>query len=1362
MDFRILGPLEVVVDGVEPARLGRGKQLALLAVLLLNANRAVSVDRLVDDLWGESAPATATKAVQIYVWKLRKVLPEGLLRTRPPGYLIEVGPEELDLMRFERLAAEGRNHLQDGKPSEASDVLGRALALWRGSALSEFSEPFAAGEAARLEELRLACLEDRLEADLAIGSNDVVAAELEALVVRHPLRERLRVCQMLALYRAGRHADALAAYQEFRRLLDEQLGMEPSQRVRDLQRRMLRQSDDLELPPSAPRTAAAGPPDVVVAEPPSPVAAMSAGGGSERREPQRRRLTVLSCDLAAAEQLAGELDAEDFRDVVSAHCERCASAIARFDGTVARIQGSRVLAVFGYPRAHEDDARRAVAAGASIARGDPQAPPVRVAVDTGVVVVEEGEQGLQAIGEAAVAAERLERLAAPGEVLVGATARSQAAPYFDMGPRSFDENGAVDAYVVIGQSDVASRFEVAASRGFTRFTGRAAEVGVLEAALEKTMAGHGQVVTVVGQAGMGKSRLVREFLMRPAAEPAAVLEARCPSVGGAEPGASYLPFVELLSRVFELARVEGIEELERTVVTKAVDLDRTLERYLPYYLQLLSISSERYRTPPRFMGEEKRRAFEEALGALLTVLSRQAPLVVLLEDWHWSDEASDSALRYLAGAIATFPILLVVTRRPGHEPDPLAALGHHTSVVVRALDRAETELLGRFRLGVESLPEGLGSLLYTTTDGNPLFVEELCSALIDDGTVEVANGSATLTRPPEGIALPDTVEAVIRSRLDALGPEEQDVLRLASVVGRQFGRDILERLAHDTTAPAAALSRLVAYDLIQQVSVVPDVEYAFKHVLVQVVVYESLLRQRRRELHAAAGEAIEEAFPDRHFQLADSLAHHYELGEVWDKAVIHRVHAGVRAFEHHAVGSALRHFARAEALLAASTPAVGWRDRFDLAFYRGAALGERGRWPAAYDAFELASGLADAADAETLQTQAAFAWANAAFWAHRFDDSLRLAAKLEELVGDRQDARLGVVAMQALTSFMCAELNGSLEKERELQALYGAVPGSPYAARAAFVLGVFRRWRGDSREAASYLAHAVELDREHASVGVYLQSLLHYCLALGDLGRYQEAIGLLLEARARGEQADSLYGVLKIDNTLGWLYQELFNYPESLRFNELCLVSTNEARGTDTSTLSEIDAFARLNLGDLLLAMGDTGRASEFFESAWAHVDDDEYVLARTRWQARCLLGLGDVALGDGDVAKAEEVLDDLDAHRFTDAFPFKKLQARALRLRAGILVERGDHAEAVVALEQALDRARSVGGPAQIWRTELALGDAAAARREDDEADEWYRRAATTVQHIADGLDDELRGPFEQSPPMRAVIAKARGESTR
>jgi DNA-binding SARP family transcriptional activator len=292
VDFRILGPLEAA-DDTGPIRLVGGKQKALLALLLLDGDRIVAIDRLVDELWGDQPPESAQKMVQIYVSQLRKQLPDGLLRTQSPGYAIDLAGHSLDLRRFEELATAGREALADGRAGEAADCFRRALELWRGPALEEFEEPFARLELARLEEQRLACLEERIEADLALARHAELVGELDALVRRYPHRERLRAHLMLALYRSGRHAEALESYQAFRRMLADELGIDPSPRLKELEGRVLRQDPSLDLAPSPRASTRDGGGGAVTQEPRRPRLACPSAAPRSRRHPGSARPAAL-------------------------------------------------------------------------------------------------------------------------------------------------------------------------------------------------------------------------------------------------------------------------------------------------------------------------------------------------------------------------------------------------------------------------------------------------------------------------------------------------------------------------------------------------------------------------------------------------------------------------------------------------------------------------------------------------------------------------------------------------------------------------------------------------------------------------------------------------------------------------------------------------------------------------------------------------------------------------------------------------------------------------------------------------------------------------------------------------------------
>ena len=432
MEFRILGPLEMRL-GERVLPLSSGRQRTLLALLLLRPGEVVSIDRLIDGLWGDRPPPTAIDALQVYVSRLRKVLPEGTVLTEGPGYRLAVAGEQIDAGRFERLAGEGRAALMERDPERSARLLRDALDLWNGPALADFAyEPFAQGEIARLEELRVGTLEERIEADLACGGAAELVGELEALVGAHPLRERLRGQLMRALYRSGRQAEALQAYQDARHALVDELGIEPSPALRDLERAVLAQDPALVAPPLA------------TAAPPAPRTPTEPERESGAEPPARKVVTVLLSDVVGSSALAAELDPERLERVLGRFFDAAAEVVVGHGGTIDKFIGDAVMAVFGVPRVHEDDAARALRAALDLrdvlaALNDQLQRDwgvriaVRTGVNTGEVMTGDPVSGRLVTGDSVVVATRLVQGAKAGEILVGERTAAAAAGAFEFG-----------------------------------------------------------------------------------------------------------------------------------------------------------------------------------------------------------------------------------------------------------------------------------------------------------------------------------------------------------------------------------------------------------------------------------------------------------------------------------------------------------------------------------------------------------------------------------------------------------------------------------------------------------------------------------------------------------------------------------------------------------------------------------------------------------------------------------------------------------------------------------------------------------------------------------------------------------------
>jgi DNA-binding SARP family transcriptional activator len=487
MDFRILGPLEVR-DGERFVRLPRKKHRALLALLLLRAGEPISTDVLVEELWGSNPPRTAREALHNYVSQLRRELGAEVLQTRDQAYVLAVEPEQVDALRFQRLVA-GARAAQSA--DERVAALREALGLWRGPSLEELAyEPFAAAEIGRLEELRLASREDLFDAELEVGGGAELVPELEARVAERPFRERLRGQLMLALYRAGRQADALQAYRDARGVLLDELGLEPSAALRELEQAILRQDPGLEPPGVLPSV-----------------------------EERRKTVTILFAELPSDVGL----DPERMRE----RAVRARAVIELHGGSVEARGGDELLGVFGVPQSHEDDALRALRAASEL-------DDIRVGVDTGEALVGHGFVSGEVVSRAA----RLQRAAVPGEVRFGEAtlalcSAAVAAEPVDSGFRLVD--------VVEGAAGVARALD-------TPLVGRERELAALEAAYVETRdARRCGLVVLVGEPGIGKTRLARE-LIASLGDDRTVLVGRCASYGA---GATWRPLAEMLDQAGE-------------------------------------------------------------------------------------------------------------------------------------------------------------------------------------------------------------------------------------------------------------------------------------------------------------------------------------------------------------------------------------------------------------------------------------------------------------------------------------------------------------------------------------------------------------------------------------------------------------------------------------------------------------------------------------------------------------------------------------------------------------------------------------------------------------------------------------------
>jgi class 3 adenylate cyclase/tetratricopeptide (TPR) repeat protein len=625
-------------------------------------------------------------------------------------------------------------------------------------------------------------------------------------------------------------------------------------------------------------------------------------------EGERRQATIVFSDLSGYTAMNEQLDPEEVEGIMGRIKEEAVRIVESYGGIVNQFVGDEILALFGIPTAHEDDPLRAVKATMELHKMVRQMSPevegrigkpltIHTGINTGLIVtnLRDDRDGLYGItGETVNTGARFKSQAGSDDILVSPETKRLIAPYFETIAleeiRMKGKTKPTVPYRVIGESKIQTRFEVAEQKGFTPYTGRDQELTILHACLDKALQGEGQFVTVVGEAGVGKSRLHYEFRHRLDREKITVLQGRCQSYGSDIP---YLPFIDALRRGLHLIEEDSPVELLEKAVTNIKAIDPSLEQFIPLYLHLLSIQSD-YPLPAHLQGKELRKAMEEALAAIITLNTQHRPMVMILEDWHWSDDASQPALKNLIGMTAPCALMVMVTYRPIY-PASWGYMSYHTPVILKPLDAPNTENIIKSVTGTTYLSEGLGKLIHERTNGNPLFIEEVCYSLIEEGVMVVKDEEATLTQSLTKLSLPDTVQAIIRTRLDRLDRNTKEAIRLASVIGRVFGQRILERIYSVKATLSESLEALKALEVIQQIRVLPEAEYTFRHVMTQTVVYETLLLQRRKELHGAIGLAIEELYSERLEEQAPILAYHYIRSDRQDKAIEYALLAGDQA-----------------------------------------------------------------------------------------------------------------------------------------------------------------------------------------------------------------------------------------------------------------------------------------------------------------------------------------------------------------------------------------------------------------------------------------------------------------------------------
>jgi DNA-binding NtrC family response regulator/tetratricopeptide (TPR) repeat protein len=1067
--------------------------------------------------------------------------------------------------------------------------------------------------------------------------------------------------------------------------------------------------------------------------------------GPEERSPatgirwESRRVTFLRARLGSPGEGSRSFE-------LSRAMETVLEKVQIFGGTVDELSATGLVAAFGVAPVEDALQHAAFAATvlekiASRARLENRArPAVTLALHTELARVGRHREGVTVDGDtkrtALAVLEALASVAEPETTVVSAPAAALLARRFELAPVPTALGLAAGACRLVGPRD----FE----HGLTAFVGREAELGLLRERLDQAETGRGQLVSIVGEPGIGKSRLLREFRRR-IREGATWVEGHALSVGQTIP---FHPLTDLVRRAFGIDDVDPpalvIEKIERAVMRLGEELRPTL----PFVRHLLAVDPG----DPAVLGMDPKLRRAEIFDAMRRLFVRSAerrPIVVVWEDLHWADRATEEFIAGLADSLAAHRSLMIVTHRPGYVP-PLGDRTSHTRLTLAALSAADSATLARGLLSADELPEDLRTLLVHRTEGNPFFVEEVLRSLQETDALRREGSRLIVVHELGALVIPATVQDVIRARIQRLGDTSRQVLEVASVIGREFARRLVDRVLGSADGSERAFRDLTAAELVLEKSPFPELTYTFTHALTHEVVYSSLDPPRHADLHRRVGLAIEALHGDRPGQ-EEVLAHHFSKAGEWPKALAYLAKAGAKAARAFAVREARTLYD--QALEVAGRPGAP-ADPAAISDIREARAGlyfvvsefDRSR----AEAERVMAHARETGDrAREAKALAAIGWA--AMWARDLDGAVAHAREAITVAGPGGGDS---VARAQFTLGFARAVSGGLDEARSAigQALMTSLDSHEWTARSLSLstAGLLKSWEGEYPAASQLQTEGLALAREHHLLVPLLFNFFLQGMTLTGKGDYEGALALYREGLTFAEKVGDEAIHHRLLNCLGWLHAELGDLDGAITFNRQS--AEVGRRRNDPGTFPNAEA----NLGEIHLAKGDLAEAQEHLEGAyryWANPRTSEWM--RWRYSMRLFAGLGELWLARGDIERATEFANRcLEVATRTNS---RKNLVKGWRLKGQIAIRRRELDDAEGAFRQAVTIAEAVGNPPQLWMSRAALGRLHALRQRPDLAGEAYRGAREVLDRVRDGLrDPALRMSLERAPAVRELYALA------
>jgi len=1089
---------------------------------------------------------------------------------------------------------------------------------------------------------------------------------------------------------------------------------------------------------------------------------------------ERRIVTILFCDVKGSTAMAEKLDPEDWTDIMEGAFDVLIEPVYRYEGTLVRLMGDAVLAFFGAPIAHEDDPERACRAALEIIKGAQRYAArleqergipgfnVRVGINTGLVVVGEVGSDLRveytAMGDAVNLAARMESAAEPGSVLITEDTHKLIAGLF--------ETEALGSVQVKGKAEPVSVFRVRAARevpgkvrGITGLVsplvGREPELRALREALERLQAGVGGIVTIVGEAGIGKSRLVTETrsVALGRTDRQSVLrwvEGRCLSYGTS---IAYLLWLDVIRSLVGITR-EASPQSVRRVLSECVEAlcsGRHPQVY-PYVAWLLSVPlSAEHETAIRNLDAERLQAATfAAVETLLGCAAAACPLVVVCEDLHWADPTSLDLLERLLALTRRVPLLLICVFRlqPGHPASRIRQMAarryadSHSDLCVDPLSSNQGQQLIGNLIGMEALPEALAQRILARAEGNPFYVEEIIRSLLSSGALahDPVTGQWRAIGQVAQIPIPETLNGVLMARIDGLQEDAKRVLQMASVIGRIFLYRLLEAIVAQPAELDRHLVSLQGEDMIRERAWLPELEYIFKHELTREAAYNSLLKKTRRAVHRKAAQALERLFPDRLEQQLGLLAHHWERAEDTRKAREYLLRAGDQARLAYAHQEAIDFYQRARRVL---EHADGGSHEQWLALEEG--LGDVYAVLAEHDValayYERARGLL-AGDSDSPERLAALC-RKTAMLHERKGEYAAAFQWLEQGLGALQGGltletariRLAGAGVHSRQGQHCQALQwcqSGMEIARDLG-------GRKELAHATYLLGTIHGHLGDGAQEIACARDSLTLYEEIGDLVGQANALNNLGIACKESGDWAAAVGHFQRALELEQQLGNVHGVAKLTNNLGNV---------QLQRGQLDAAAHAYQESLDLWERTEFPvgvALSQSNLGKVCAERGQWQQALEYLERSqrgFQAIQSNHFLPEVYRRMAAVRLGLGQLDKARDAAERSVALAHDLG---------MELEKGISLRVMGEVRLALGELEQAHQALTASLDIVQAQGNRFRTGETLWQLGRLyrGMARAGDGSAAEQARAAF-----------DRARAIFEQLGAERHLAQLQGGES--